>query len=314
MLKNSFSDEDHTLILKALADETRLRLIRILQKEELNVQEICEITTLPQPKISRHLAVLKNSNLLNDRRDGTRIFYTTVNLEKNCPSLSEYINTLVGSDHPDLSRLEKVILKRAKESRDVMHDLADQWDEVISSLHHPGAAVFALPGFAPKGMKIADLGCGTGLLLPLLDRFDGEIYAVDQSDVMLAKAQKRAEENKLNKINFVQSDLTSGELNIPKCDALLLHFVMHQIPSPQSLLKSIARCCEKNGRIIIVDMNHHEDESTRERFGSVWLGFDQAQLEEWLQEAGFSQINFSSLQENSKAGQNPFVCIAVKAD
>ena len=76
------SDEDHTLILKALADETRLRLVRVLQKEELNVQEICEITNLPQPKISRHLAVLKNSGLVNDRRDGTRIFYVAANLQK----------------------------------------------------------------------------------------------------------------------------------------------------------------------------------------------------------------------------------------
>ena len=306
------SDEDHTLILKALADETRLRLVRVLQKEELNVQEICEITNLPQPKISRHLAVLKNSGLVNDRRDGTRIFYVAANLQKDCPSLADYIKALVNSDHPDLSRLEKILIKRAKESREVVHGLADQWDDVISSLHHPGAAVFALPGFAPRGMKIADLGCGTGLLLPLLGRFHGEIYAVDQSEVMLNKARQRAADNKINNINFIQADLTSGKLEIPNCDALLLHFVLHQIPSPLNLLNSIANCCQPGGRLIIVDMNSHEDESTRERFGSVWLGFDQSQLEGWLKTAGFIDISFSSLQENSKAGQNPFVCIAVK--
>ena len=311
-MSRPLSDEDHTLILKALADETRLRLVRILQKEELNVQEICEITNLPQPKISRHLAVLKNSGLLNDRRDGTRIFYAAVNLHKSCPSLSEYIKDLVNSDHPDLSRLEKILLKRAKESREVVHGLADQWDEVISSLHHPGAAVFSLPGFAPRGMKIADLGCGTGLLLPLLARFQGEIFAVDQSEIMLTKARQRAEDNKLENINFIQGDLTTGKLNIPECDALLLHFVLHQIPSPLNLLKSIAKSCIAGGRLIIVDMNRHEDESTRERFGSVWLGFEKGQLEDWLKKAGFTDISFSSLQENSQAGQYPFVCIAVK--
>ncbi len=313
MSTNKLSDEDHTLILKALADETRLRLLRILQREELSVQEICEITMLPQPKISRHLAVLKNSNILQDRRDGTRIFYKSANLSNISPSLSDYVHALVSNDHLDLARLEKILAKRAKESREIIHGLADQWDEVISSLHHPGAAVFALPGFAPKGMKIADLGCGTGLLLPLLARFDGEIFAVDQNDLMLQKAKQRAEENKLSKINFIQSDLTSDNLNIPPCDALLLHFVLHQIASPLSLLKLVAKHCKKDGRLVIVDMNQHDDESTRERFGSIWLGFDEDQLEAWLIEAGFTQIHFSSLQENSKVEKDPFVCTALKA-
>ena len=310
---SNLSDEEHSQILKALADETRLRLMRLLLQEELNVQEICDITTLPQPKISRHLAVLKNCGLVSLRRDGTRIYYAAVNMQEKCSSLSAYISAITSSEHSDTQRMAVVLLKRASESRKVMNCLADQWEKVISSLHNPAASIFALAGFAPRGMTIADLGCGTGLLLPLLARLDGEVYAVDQSEAMLNRARERCSELKLKNMNFIQADLADGEIDIPDCDAQLLHFVLHQIPSPQSLLKRIANNCKAGGRLIIVDMEKHDDESTRERFGSVWLGFEENQLKEWLSEAGFDEVNFLKLQEESNdSKQKPFVCIAVK--
>lgn len=62
-------------ILKALADETRLRIITLLTHGELNVQELMTILALPQSNISRHLAFLKNAGLVTSRRKGVSIYY-----------------------------------------------------------------------------------------------------------------------------------------------------------------------------------------------------------------------------------------------
>lgn len=62
--------------LKNLADETRLRiLLLILREEELCVCELTQALNLSQPKISRHIAQLRKESILQDRREGKWVFY-----------------------------------------------------------------------------------------------------------------------------------------------------------------------------------------------------------------------------------------------
>src|SRR4030095_16734210 len=63
-------------VFKALADPTRLRIVRLLDGAELHVNALVEILWRPQPTVSRHLAVLLRAGLVNRRRDGLWTFYS----------------------------------------------------------------------------------------------------------------------------------------------------------------------------------------------------------------------------------------------
>ena len=164
-------DEQHSVILKAIADETRLRLIRLLNREELNVQELCEILQMPQPRISRHLAVLKQISMVNDRRDGTRAYYSVCKFKGVLEDFQEYIDTICSSPHSDLKRLESTLKKRTEISKEFASSMAEHWDEISAGLHTPIASMFSMATLAPRGLTVADLGSGTGIMLPLLSRF-----------------------------------------------------------------------------------------------------------------------------------------------
>ncbi|MEN9359331.1 MAG: hypothetical protein RL095_866 [Verrucomicrobiota bacterium] len=297
------SDTSHSEILKAMADETRIRLLRLLGREELNVQELCEILECPQPKVSRHLAVLRGAGLVIDRKDGTRVYCSLAPLTGRLEPMRPLLEGLAAEKHPDSKRLDAILRQRAETSIDFAERIAGSWDEIGAELHSPLAALYACVGLAPRGMTVADLGCGTGMMLPLLSRLGGQVWAVDQSAEMLAMAKTRCGKHALENIHYLRSDLGSLGGKLPPCDALLLHFVLHQVASPSALLASLKPLLKKGGRLVIVDQLPHGDESARSRFGSVWLGFSQEQLEGWLKKAGFSQIAWTPLspEERRKA-------------
>jgi len=102
-------------IFKAFSDETRLRILFLLAERELCVCEIVAVLDAPQGRISRHLAQLKHSGLVTDRRDGTWIYY---GLETPAHDLAR---RLVAYLKKDAGPLEVV-----QQDRQRLDDLADQ--------------------------------------------------------------------------------------------------------------------------------------------------------------------------------------------
>ena len=296
------NDEQHSVILKAIADETRLRLVRLLSREELNVQELCDILQMPQPRISRHLAVLKQINLVRDRRDGTRAYYSLCNLSGILEDFKSYLTSICQSDHTDLARLDNTLKKRTEFSREFAGNMAEHWDEISAGLHSPLASMFSMAGLAPRGLTVADLGCGTGIMLPLLSRFASKVYAVDHSDEMLEKAKRRCEQLEIDNVDYITSALAELKNKVSDCDAILLHFVLHQVASPQTILRELLPVLKTGGRIVIVDQKKHDDESVREKYGSLWLGFEKDQLCDWLDQSGFDDSDWLMLDDDSSNG------------
>src|SRR5690606_14030098 len=69
------SAESLQKILRTLADPTRVRILALLELEELAVQELMEVLGMAQSRVSRHLGILREAGLLRDRREGTYVFY-----------------------------------------------------------------------------------------------------------------------------------------------------------------------------------------------------------------------------------------------
>ena len=76
--------EDLQKAFKTLSDPTRVRILRLLEGEELVVQELMEVLGMAQSRVSRHLAILREAGLLQDRRDGTYVSYRFGPLEAGC--------------------------------------------------------------------------------------------------------------------------------------------------------------------------------------------------------------------------------------
>lgn len=291
-------------LLKALADENRLRLARLLSHEELNVQELCEILEMAQPKVSRHLSVLRQAGLVADHREGSRVYYSLSSLAGELEMIAEYLRSIAEQGHPDLERMEACLRRRTRISRDFAQQRADEWDEIGIELHSTTAALIAMAHLAPGGLVLADLGTGTGLMLPVLASFADKVYAVDHSEEMLDHARRRCEEHALDNVEFLCCDLGEFADQVgPACDCLLLHFVLHQLARPAANLKAAGSALKPGGKLVVVDRTKHDDEEARQRFGSLWLGFDEDAISPWLRRAGLGQLRFQSLRVQDRRDQ-----------
>ncbi|MFW6414391.1 MAG: ArsR/SmtB family transcription factor [Verrucomicrobiota bacterium] len=276
---------EHVEVLKAIADHTRMRILRLLYHEELNVYELCRVLDMPQPRISRHLGALRQAGLVSLRKEGTKTYYSLHEPEES-GFLKSYLEELGQSDHPDLERLEESLHQRKAAVESFAEEKAAEWDNIGKLLHNPYASMLALASMAPRGLTVTDLGTGTGLLLPFLSALADHVYAVDHSAAMLRRARSRCRQTNLRNITFLNRRIEELGQELPACDALLLHFVLHQIASPTALFASLRHFLKPGGRVVIVDRVKHEDEAAKSVLGSLWLGFQQEQLAKWFQEAG----------------------------
>ena len=213
--------------------------------KNFNVQEICEILSEIQPKISRNLAILKNIDLVLDRRDGVKIYYSLKLDSPSYQSLSSYINSLKETTHDDLDNLKTVLKKRTLESKKFATKIATSWDKIASSLHNPVINTLDIINLFIKDYTIVDLGCGTGAILPILAKISKKVYALDHSQQMLDIAQKKVTSLGLKNINFIQADFIDKQESIPQADIYILHHVLHQIASPNLLLKNLSKKMKK---------------------------------------------------------------------
>jgi DNA-binding transcriptional ArsR family regulator/precorrin-6B methylase 2 len=297
---------EQLLGLKALADSTRLRLLRLLYHEELNVYELCQILNMPQPRISRHLAVLRKAGLVSDRREGAKVYYALAEPEGDTNAFRSYLTQLGESAHSDLEQLDRTLKARVQHARSFADSKADQWDDIGKVLHSPSAGLLAAANLVPRNLTIADLGTGTGLLLPLLASMAKQVYAVDQSAAMLRRARLRCREAGIANVEFIQRQLEELSAEQVQCDAALLHFVMHQVARPPQLIKHLSGLLRPEGRLVIVDRVQHEDERAKTIFGSLWLGFKRQQVELWFSEAGLSDITWRTLSGADPSTDTPF--------
>lgn len=278
----------YLLKFKALADQTRLRLVSILYHYELSVNELVRIMEMGQSRISRHLKILTEAGLLKARRDGLWVFYTapkTDFLTAILPFLAD-----LPSAATDLERAARTLEERAAQARQFFNSIAEKWDdlnrEILGDFHLPARVVKAIQ----PGCKVAvDLGCGTGAALNHIREAAELAIGVDGSSAMLDLCRDR-----LCPLSSADStiSLRIGELgHLPLADHeanfACLNLVLHHLPEPQSVFPEIHRILAPNGILFIADFLAHNDETMRVRYGDHWLGFEQNILETWLDANGF---------------------------
>jgi len=280
---------------KALADETRLRLLNVLYKHELNVNELVLILAMGQSRISRHLKILSASGLLAWRREGLWVFYS-VPVEGSAREYIDAILPFIEGDpalKPDLDMASSMIEERAHKTRLFFNTIAEDWDklsrEVLGNFDLACAVARHIPE-SPKPAVAADLGCGTGnVLQAMLDKAE-YVIGVDGSPRMLELARRRFT-HEGDRISLRIGDLSHLPLRDGEADFASLNMVLHHVPSPAEVLGEIRRILAPSGLLVLTDFNSHNDEGLRNEYGDRWLGFDRDTLYSHLSRAGFDVVS-----------------------
>jgi len=283
---------DTTLdVLRAAAEETRLRILALLTEGELSVSDLTDILGQSQPRISRHLKLLVEAGLVERHREGAWAFFRLTDRGTALRIIRPMLDNLDRSDPrllEDRTRLEDVRAQRAQAAQAFFSRLAPDWDR-IRSLHAPEAVVEAAVLDALGGRPIhnlVDLGTGTGRMLQLLAPRAARVVGLDASHAMLSVARANLEKVGLRGIELRQGDIYAPPFPRNTFDLVIIHQVLHYLDDPARAIREAARLVAPGGRILVVDFAPHSLEFLREAQAHRRLGFASDQVAGWLDEAG----------------------------
>lgn len=277
---------DPVTTLHAVSDATRLRLLRLLLREELNVQDLVAVLELRQPSVSRHLSVLRDSGWVQQRREGTFSWYRAARQHAELlPVVAELAEQLDTAEADD-ARLATVLADRDARGRELFAGMADQWDQIRRQYEHPDLQAGMVTALVPAGLRVVDVGTGSGALLPLLAAAADRVDAVDHSAALLARARRRCREAGHENVHFHESDARQLPFDDDLFDAAYSSMVLHHLKRPQEALRELARVTRPGGRVVVVEFSRHNLGWMRDELAHRWLGFERTELEGWLGEAG----------------------------
>ena len=282
--------------LRALSDPTRLRIIALLEREELSVNELQEITRLGQSRISTHLGLLQDSDLVQSRRDGKRTFYK-LNGEADATA-REFIQLAIrgAKELPEHSHdqinLKRVVNRRREQAQVYFNQVAGRFDRVYGPGRSWQAFGHLLLRILPP-LVVADLGAGEGLLSELLARRAKRVIAVDNSEKIVEFAAAKAKKNGLKNLEFRLGDLQNPPIEPNSVDLVILSQALHHAAVPADAIAAAYKILKRGGQILILDLLQHNFEKARELYGDRWLGLAESDLHRWLEDAGFKKIEIS---------------------
>ena len=297
-----------------LGDEARLRILRLVDAEQLNVTELTSIVGLAQSGVSRHLGLLKDAGLVEERREAGFSYF------RIAPDLREGTNgfgpvwTLLRAQfaraaatpegRADAARLEEV--RRVRHENFEGHGAAAERRQIV-----PGrswaAWARALAHLLPP-VVVADLGCGDGYLAIEAARFASRVIAVDRSESALARAREMARRRsaQTSPIEWRRGELEQLPIEDASVDVALLSQALHHAEHPERALAEAVRILRGGGRLLVLDLRSHDEQWVRDRLGDVWLGFDEGELARMLEAAGLRDVRVTV---GARRARDPFTVL-----
>jgi SAM-dependent methyltransferase len=307
-----FIDMRSASLFRLLGDDARLRILRLLTAERLNVTELTAILGIAQSGVSRHLGLLKDGGLVEERRDaGFTYFRLAPGPEGGengwgpiWPLLRSHFEATAATPEGrgDDARLEEVRRVRTENFDDHGGDAGR--GQIV-----PGrswAAWARALGHLLPPLVVADLGCGEGYLTIEASRFARRVIAVDRSDAVLDKARASALRRRIKNIEWKRGELEKLPLKDASVDVALLSQALHHAASPERGLAEAVRIVKPGGRVLLLELRGHQEQWVRDRLGDQWLGFDDAQLKTLLEEAGLTGVKVTV---GARRARDPFTVL-----
>jgi ubiquinone/menaquinone biosynthesis C-methylase UbiE/DNA-binding transcriptional ArsR family regulator len=290
--------------MRAAAEPTRLRILRLLQSGEFNVKDLTQLLGQSQPRVSRHIKLLAEAGLIERYQEGSWVFVRA----SADPRVRDYITAalaMIADGDPqilrDRARADQVRSRRASLAQSYFDANAAQWDR-IRALHVPErdveAAIVEALGAGPFDL-VLDLGTGTGRILELASCQARRLIGIDSNREMLKCARVRLEEAGLSHCSVRLADIYDLPFAEECADAVLIHQVLHFLDNPKAALSEAVRVLKPEGRIVVVDFAPHKLEFLREEHAHVRLGFAGKEISAWLEECGLAPGVYREMQPNS---------------
>lgn len=292
-------------LLALLQDSLRLRLLRVLEHEELGVGEVANVIQTPQSTVSRHLKMLAEGGLLTRRVVGTSAYYRLLvdDLSDGVRAVWLAVREQIGGERQhqgDLRRLRDVLAARRHDSVGFFGRVGGEWDHYRRELFGDGFSALGLLGLINPDWVIADLGCGTGDLAELLAPWCERVIAVDQSPEMLEAAEARLGDlvAVTGRVDLVEGGMGSLPIEDGAVDAACVSLVLHHVESPVAALREMRRTLrtERGGGLaLVIDMLPHEREEFRRDMGHEHMGFGRDAMNAAFESAGLDPVRYVEL-------------------
>ena len=279
--------------LSALGDETRARILALLERSELTVTELASVLQAPQPGVSRHLKTLAAEGWVEARAEGRNRHYRLApELDEPARALWRIVRDQIGDSGiyaVDAERARGVLERRRLRSAEFFARAAERWDEVREQRFGVATNLVPLLGLIQEDWVVADLGVGTGALAETLAPFAARVIGVDRSEQMLAAASHRLD--RVSNVELRQGELERLPIGDDELDVAVLALVLHYVVDPAAVLAEVRRALKPKGRVLLVDMRVHDrGPSYAEEMGHVWPGFAEEDVRGWLAGAGFRGV------------------------
>ena len=290
--------------LSALGDETRTRILALLDRSEFTVSELCSVVQVAQPTVSRHLKTLSSEGWVEARVDGrNRHYRLSPTLDEPARALWRIVRQEIGIQGAyaaDAERARAVLEHRRLRSAAFFAETAERWDAMRTELFGSATGVAPLLGLIDPSWVVGDLGTGTGALAARLAPFARRVIGVDRSTEMLATAELRL--TSIENAELRHGDLEALPLREGELDLAILALVLHHVVDPPTALNEVHRVLAPGGRILLLDMRAH-DRGTGypEQMGHVWPGFEPERIQAWLSDAGFTSTRVTPLPPDADA-------------
>jgi ubiquinone/menaquinone biosynthesis C-methylase UbiE/biotin operon repressor len=292
--------------LKLLADPTRLRLLLLLEQEELSVAELQAILGMGQSRISSHLAQLKRAGVVSDRRAGKNVYYgASANGQDSRRGQVVELTRILARELPETARdrtaLKLVLRKRQDKAREYFDELAGKFGRSYVPGRSWQALAHALIPLIPPGV-IVDLGAGEGTLSQLLAKNARKVIAIDNSPKMVGFGSNLARKHGFKNLEYRLGDIEDPPVAKNSVDLAILSQALHHAIHPERAIAAAHRMLKRGGHLIILDLLSHRFDRARELYADHWLGFSEVQLHQWLEKAGFREIEVNVV---SRENQTP---------
>lgn len=302
--------KDAVSLMRLLGDEARLRLLRVLEKESLNVTELTAVMGLAQSGVSRHLGLLKDARLVSEEKVGT---FTRYRLSSDISDQAPPFDTLwpwlqaafaqiSSSTRADDARLEEV--RRVRRENFSQHTAGVERAQLV-----PGrswAAWSRALGMLLPAVEVADLGCGEGYLTIEAALWAKKVYAIDRSPDVLARAKAMAARRRVRNIQWKRGELEKVPLKDATVDVAIASQALHHATDPARALAEAWRILRPGGRLLVLDLRKHDETWVQHTLGDQWLGFTPDDLTALITGAGFPDVN---VRVGARKSGDPFAVL-----
>jgi ArsR family transcriptional regulator len=308
--------DDLQKVFKTLSDPTRIRILRLLETEELVVQELMEVLGMAQSRVSRHLAILREAGLVGDRRDGTYVSYRFTPPSEGCWRDAWQLVTKNLRGDPtadrDAAALARVVEARGSGSRSFFDAVGPEWDALRKVFNDELLRARAVNRLVEPEQRVADIGTGTGILAQELAGLGLRVVGVDSSARMLEAAQAKleAEPDTRERVELRRGEAHRLPIADGEVGAAFAHMVLQYLPSPAEAVAEMARIVSPGGAIVVVDFLRHDQAWMREELGVVSLGFELDEVRSWFEDAGLPAVRIETFAPVTRNRDLPATFIA----